>query len=381
MPKTACLTAAIALALSAAAFGQPKSDPKIDRITLKKGGVAEGTVTKDSYTKVEIQISGGSPTGYTPAEIARSGPVVKIDFWDMPGPFRGALNDIEAGNWQEALGKIAGAEDSVNLKEIKVIPRAFWFGAWVNYYRGVCLKELARPEDAIKSFKKLIDKQKDSRFVPDAYELILECYRDKGDSEGADAFLQEIEKAPKEIQPQLKKRAQKQKAEILLTQDKPKDALPLFEGLTNDADPDIKADAIMGVIKCKSKIDPEQLASYCKTVLTTAQDASLLLAASNALGDSAFGRKQYAEAKNYYIDSVVRYHPGRSSPLAKEHEKALYHLARCYEEMAAGAKDANAKKTYEIMAGRTYRELSLEYASGRYRDEAAAKAAKLDKAD
>ncbi|MBI2932475.1 MAG: hypothetical protein HYY16_12555 [Planctomycetes bacterium] len=375
MTRKIVSTAVLFLTLIAAAVAQSKG--KVDRITLRNGKVAEGTIVKETYVKIEIQMGGTAPTGYAPADVAQVGLIAKIEYADMPAALANALKEIESAEWQEALAKINSAEDSVvTLKrEKKPVPRAFWFEPWINFYRGVCLKELARPDDAVKSFKKLIEKQKDARLVPAAYEQILECYRLKDDAEGATAFIAEIEKAPAELKVQLKKRAQKQQAEIHLQKNEADKALPLFQELARDTDPQLRADGIVGVIRCKTlSKNPDDLIRYCEQVLSTSSDPALLLVASNALGDSHFERKQFTEAKNHYVNSVVRFHPGRGSPLTSEHERALWQLAQCYQQLASAAQDKSAKDAYERMAGRTYRELSLEYRSGRYADEAASRA-------
>jgi len=116
-------------------------------------------------------------------------------------------------------------------------------------------------------------------------------------------------------------------------------------------------------------------------VLTTATQPALLLIASNALGDLRFEKKQFAQARDFYVRSVVLHYPGRGGGLEREHEHALYRLARCYEELLEAAKDPKAHELLAQQASGAFREVSIEYPSGRYREEAVAKAAKYEPKD
>lgn len=361
------------LGTAATAAAQAKADPKIDRLKLRKGNVLEGTITKETHKEIAIALAtGGSSQVFAPSD------VLKIEYGDAPEAFKRAMEDIEGSNWSDALSKINSAEESVDQKLVKA-PRRWWFDPWVLYYRSLCLKETSRPGDAIKWLSKLIEKHKDARLLPDAYDLILGCYRDKGDLAGALEFMKEIEKAPDPIKAQLKKRAQKQQAEILLQQGKPEDAKPLFEQLAREADPDLKAEATAGVIRCLAlSKNPADLVAYCEGVLRNqSSQPGLLLIASNALGDHHFKRRAWHEARDAFIAGAVRYPPPRGSALTREHDRALYQLARTYEALASEEK-GDLARWYSKQAGRTYRELAQEYPSGRYRNEAVAKAARLD---
>jgi len=374
------LTAVVAALLAAVSTADAQPREKIvDRIQPKKGPAVEGLIVRETFKEVEIQITGGGTTKFAAADIA------VVEYGDAPPSFKGALNDIAAGSFAEALGKINNTENDITAKILKVIPRA-WFGVWSLYYKGLCQREMGRDDAgrldaAVLLLNKFIDTHKDARFLPDAFELALGCYGDKGDQAGADALMKKIDAAPVEIRGALKKRAEKQKAEMLLASDKIDEAKAIFQTLSRESDRELAADATEGVIKCLVKAKkPDDLVNYCKQVLAaTSNEPALLLVASNALGDSYLERKMAKEAARQYVDSIVRYHPGRGSRLTREHERALYMLGKSYEELAASGKDEAAKKAYTVMAGRTYRELALEYPSGKYRDEASGKAAALDK--
>ena len=193
-----------------------------------------------------------------------------------------------------------------------------------------------------------------------------------------DAFEKEIEQAPPEIRNELKARAKKQRAELLLDKNKYAEARKLFEEIALSPNPDMAADGTIGVIRTLMGMkDASALEAYCKKVLATAAQPALLLIASNAIGDDLFEKKQFAPARDAYIQSVVRFNPGRTGTGAeREHERALYQLARCYEELMKASKDG--KDDIARMCSSAYRELSIEYSSGKYREEAAGKALRYE---
>jgi tetratricopeptide (TPR) repeat protein len=310
-----------------------------------------------------------------------------IEYGDAPPSMKAAMGDLASGNFEEALAKLNSAEQYVEdqRRDRRPVPRA-WFATWVLYYRGLCLREVGRekPErldDAIRFLGKLIETAKEHRFVPDAYALLLECYGDKGDAAKFEDFVKTIQQAPPETRGGLLKRAQKVQADNALGAGEFDKARAIYETLSREPDKELAADATEGVIRCLLKANKtDQLQTYCKQVLGTGgTDTALQLVASNALADSLTARNMHREAAKQWVDSVVRYHPGRGSRLIREHERALYMLAKAYEALAGSAKDEQGKSHYTLVAGRTYRELALEYRGGRYEAEAAAKAAEMDK--
>jgi hypothetical protein len=375
------LTMIGAVLLVAAGSAVAQAGKIVDRVLPRKGAAVEGVVQKDTYKEVVIQITGGSTTPFASAD------VLKIEYGDAPPSFKGAMGDIEASSFEEALQKINNAETYVAdlVREKKPVPRA-WFAGYVSFYRGLCLREIGRGDpkrldDALVHLTKLVEGTKDSRFLAEAFGLALECCAEKGDSTATDAWIKRIEAAPTEIRPALQKRAAMQRAESLLGEGKVDEARLAFDQLSHDSDREIGASATEGVIRCLTKANkPDQLANYCKGVLAaSANEPALLLVASNAMADSLLAQKKTKEAVKQYVDSVVRYHPGRGSRLAREHERALLMLGKSYEALMGETKDEAAKKSYQIMAGRTYRELVIEYPLGKYKDEAAGRAAELDK--
>ncbi len=353
-------------ALAPAGQAQPAA-PK-DRVILKQSAAVEGTVQKDTNKEVVVTTGSGAQT-------LRSEDVLKIEYGDAPPAFRGAMVALDQEKWSDALNSLRSAEELFNSKEKIAKPRAFWFLPTLTFYRGVCLLQLGRSADAIGQFDKIRKDYKDSRFLAEAYELTLQAFRERADVAAMDAFEKEIDAAPPEIRQGLKARAKKQRAEFLFDKNKYAEARKIFEEIALNPDPEIAADGTTGVIRCLGAMkDAAALEAYCKKVLSTASQPALLLMASNAIGDDFFEKKLYPQARDAYVQSVVKFNPGRTgSGAEREHERALFQLARCYEELTKAAKDAS-RDDVSRMCSSAYRELSIEYPSGRYREEAERKA-------
>lgn len=361
-----------AIWLFAAALSQGALVQK-DKVTLKKGSVLEGTVQKDTWRDVVVQ------TGAAPQTV-RGDEVQKIEYADAPLAYRSAMAALEQEKWSDVVSALGSAEEFYNTPPKGVPKPRAWVPSYVAFYRGMCLMKLGKADDALKQFDRIRKEFKDSRFIASAFELTLEAYREKGLVEQMDAFDKEIDQAPPELRTALQSRAKLQKAEMLKDKAKYAEARALFEQIASSADPELAERGAAGVISCLSGLkDGSAIESYCKKILSTAQQPSLLLMAANALGDAQFDKKAWGEAKNHYIQSVVKYNPGRTGTgIEREHERAIFRLAQCYEQMYEGAKDAGAKHLFQVMASSAYREVTIEYPSGRYRDEATKQAVKLE---
>jgi tetratricopeptide (TPR) repeat protein len=365
---------AIVLSLALLAAQKAPEPAKVDRVTLRTGPPVEGEVQKETFKEVVIKT--GAATQTLPAMN-----VIKVEYWDAPPAFKGAMAAIEVEKWSEALPALASAEDHAASKEKGVIKPRAWFPVHLAFYRGQCQLQLGQTDKAIQNFEKLRKDAafKDNRFLAQAYEMTLEAFREKGDTARMEETEKEIEGAPGELKQTLQTLARRQRAELLYDKNKYEDARKLFETITTSPDPAVAAAGTSGVIRCLSgSKDASGLDSYCKKVLSTATQPSLLLIASNALGDAAFEKKEFAAARDLYIQSVVRHNPGRGSGVERDHERALYRLGQCYEALLEAAKDAKVKDAVSAMASSTFRELSMEYPSGRFREEAAAKAVKYE---
>ncbi len=364
--------ALLAALLAAAPAAQAQA--RQDRLTPRKGPPVDGTILRETFKEVVIKPASGADQVYKVEDVAR------IEYWDTPDAFRAGMADFEAGNWLEALNKFNSAEDFVSGKGMQTKPKPprAWFPYWLSFHRGHCLHELDRWDDAVKELQRHVDMVKDpgvySRFLVPAHEAILESHRAKGDEAAMSAHAAAIAKAPKEIQPKLQLVLDKQKAELLLDKGQADAARAIFEKLATNNDAQIKADGTAGVIRCHEKGgNADALVAFCNGVIasTPADQPALLLLASNALGNSYFEKKQWRKAADALVGSVVKYHPGRGHPLVREHERALYLLAKSYE---AWSNEAGISKDLAVQArvwaARTWRELSIEYPGGRYREEA-----------
>jgi tetratricopeptide (TPR) repeat protein len=353
----------------------PSQAAKVDRVVTSKGAPVEGEVQKESYKEVVVKV--GSSTQTVPAA-----DVVRVEYWDAPGAFRGAVASAEAEKWSEAISALASAEDSANSKEKGAVKPRPWFPVHLAYYRALCLANVGQSDKALGNLEKLRKDPafKENRFLAEAFRLTLEIYREKNDTAKMEETEKEIDAAPGEIRAKLQMLARLQRAESLYDKNNYAEAKKLYETLATAPDADLQAQGTAGVIRSLSGLkDAQGLESYAKKVLATSTQNSMLLIANNALADQAFEKKDWKAARDLYIQSVVRYNPGRTTGGAeREHEKALWRLGACYEALLEGAKDAALKNAISGMASSTFRELSTEYPSGKYREEAAAKAVKYE---
>ena len=362
----------LTIALFAAAALQAPA--KVDRVTPKTGAALEGEIQKETYKEIVLKV--GASTQTVPAAN-----VQKVEYWDAPPAFRGAMASIEAEKWTEALSALASAEEYANSKEKGVVKPRPWFPVHLTYYRGLCQLQVGQSDKALQAFEKLRSDPayKENRFLAEAYEMTLEAYREKNDTAKMEETEKEIDKAPAELRQTLQIKARRQRAEALYDKNKYDEAKRLFESLATSGDAEMAAAGTTGVLRCLAGLkDASGLEAFAKKVVATASQPALLLIANNQLADLAYDKKQWDAARDLYVLSVVRYNPGRGAGVEREHERALYRLGACYEALHEAAKDAKLKEAVAAMASSTFRELTIEYPSGRFREEAAAKAVKYE---
>lgn len=378
MKRASAALAAVLLLAAAPQQKPPAAPPPKDRVILKKGPAVEGIVKTDTWKEVSIT-SGAAVQSFKPDDVLR------VEYFDAPPTFRAAIAAIEAEKWPDAISALSSAEDYANAaaKEKGLVKPRAWFPSYLAFHRGLSLLNSGgRGNDAVLQFDKIRKDFKESRFLPQAYEFTLQAHREKGDVAAMDAFEKEIDAAPPEIKGEIKARATRQRAELLAVNGKFADAKKLFDQIALASDPAIAAEGTAGVIRCLSGLkDATGVETYCKKVLSTTAQPSLQLVASNALGDAALEKKQYGAARDYYVQSVVRFNPGRGSGSEREHERGLYQLARVYEALMNETKEPKVKEFNQMSASSAFRELSIEYPSGKYREEAVAKAAKYEPKD
>ncbi len=366
------MTSLVATLLLAAQAGAAVA-PQKDRVTTNRGALVEGTIQKDTWKDVVVQVGAASQT--VPAA-----DVVKVEYFDAPPAFKGAMAAIDSEKWSEANSALTSAEEYANSKEKGIVKPRAWFPSYLAYYRGYCQMQLGQYDNAIKQFERIRKDFKESRFLPESYDRALQCFRERQDEKGMLAVETEIGQAPAEIKTQLQVRAKKQRAELLYDKNNYGEARAIFDQIKGSADPDVARDATAGVLRClKGLKDTAGLMTFCDGVLKSAQDPGLLLIASNALGDIHFEKKEWVKAREFYVQSVVRYNPGRTGTgIERDHEQAIFRLARCYQEQMDAAKEPKAKEFFQTAASSAYREVAIEYPAGRYREEAETLARKLE---
>ena len=356
------------LLLTSPAWAQKKQD----KVTRTDGKEYVGRISEDSFKQVRI----GSNT-------IKASEVAKVEYYDAPPSFKGALSAIQEEKWADALSGLKSAhkrviEEKRPRQKWKCRP---WFIQYYNFYTGLCERNLGRFNAALKTLEKVRAKNTEpSRLWADSFELALECLREQGDMAGMDKLIKSISTAPGALKSNLQLRGQKQQAELYIDKDDFKQALTLFKRIQSTSDQTIRSEAQTGVIRCLVKLKRNsELEQYCRQILSQkGASAGLKLMASNALGYSKKNTKDYRGAIRHFVESVVLYAPSRASGYGQEHEEALYQLGSCYAELAEEASEIRAKKYYLGAAAKSYRELGTTYPSGRKRDEAMSLADRLE---
>ncbi|MBI2898924.1 MAG: hypothetical protein HYY17_01955 [Planctomycetes bacterium] len=355
-----------------------------DKVTRRDQSVVDGSVSQDSFKGVKV-----GNTEIPPDQVLR------IDYKDAPPSFTSALDAIAEGKWEDAISGLKSAwqkvkEGEVDAKTNKRVPWPCrpWFDQYYLFHLGYCERQLAKFDEALTHLtacREMKDghPKEPSRFWADAFELSLECLRERGKPEDLDEMtklIATIDAAPKDLQDGLRKRARKQQAELLFDKKEYARARELFEGLQRESDPDLKAGGTAGVIKCLEELkNVEELKRFCARVLADeGVPVGVRLIASNAVARVLRDAKDLRGAIRQYVDSVVRFNPGRGSGFERDHEEALYFLGLCYRQMAADSKEATAKKYYYGAAASAFREVALVYPSGRRRDESLKLADQMD---
>ena len=377
MKNSVALSLALLLAIPAAADAQGRKSTKKDRkdrVTTTRGSVVEGKIQKETWQEVVVQDGSRRQT-------VRAEEVLKVEFWDAPPAFRGAFAAIDQEKWSEANSALRSAEEYANSKERGIIKPRNWFPTYVSFYRGMCQMNLGQANTALKHFEKVRTEKKDFRLIGKVYELTLQIFREKKDAKGMSAFEAKIKDAPTRLQPQLKARATRQRAELLYDQNKYAEAKRLFESIASNSARDVAIQGTSGVIRCLTGLkDSAGINAYCEKVRRTAREPALLLIATNAMGNARFKQKKFMEARDLYIESVVLHNPGRRTGTGAErdHERAIWRLGECYEALIKAAKNDKLKKAYMRMASSTFREMASEYPSSRRREDALSKAVKYE---
>lgn len=104
------IRSAALLAVLWAAAPSASAQSRTDRLTPLRGPAVDGTITRETWKDVVIRPTSGSEQTFKVEDVA------KLEYFDAPDAMKAAMTDIEAGNWQEGLNKLNGAEDFVNGK-------------------------------------------------------------------------------------------------------------------------------------------------------------------------------------------------------------------------------------------------------------------------
>lgn len=136
-----------------------------DKVVQKDGKEPpQGRVIKDGLTEIEIQAAGGS------MKIASD----KVDYieWDIyQQDWEDGLRAMKAGKWTDAAGSfqyIIGEKRLLDAFRPEAQP-------YLYYLAAHCLHMAGRQDDAMKCFEEYIGKFADSRYIPQAYDGLVDA--------------------------------------------------------------------------------------------------------------------------------------------------------------------------------------------------------------
>lgn len=228
---------------------------------------------------------------------------------------------------------------------------------------------------AFQEYSKIINKYHDFRLIGEAYLGAMSSAIDRSEPSLDDAqmVLEAAIGNESRVGEQIVKKLKLEQLAIYIKSENYADALPRYEALAADKDEVIAVQGIRGVLGCKRKQGDTDLPAYCRGLIERSGSKRVKMIAAVGLGEvmrrKAQSLKDFREAVEFLADAVVVYYPGRGSGLEPDHEEALFHLAGCYESMAAQAK-APAVTVYLNMARQTYKEVLAVYGQSNRAQEA-----------
>lgn len=358
----------------------PVPQERRDRVLLTSGAAVDGVVKSESPRDVTVDTGSGKTQTLRVEEISR------IDYFDMPPTFPALYEALDQGKPEEGLNALNAAETLVkeyrdpkaNPARKKLIPRD-WFDPAALYYRALCHRELKEWEKALGHLDKIIATHAKSRFVKQALVWKFECALADGKDDVAQAAIQEMQKQASLLGPDLVPRSEILQADHLAGKGQHDKARAIYQRLTAHSDPTISSQATLGLLRSLQEQKSPDLQQVCERTLNDAtKPMGARLIAATLLGD-VLAAKNPAAAIPVYVKAVVLLHPGRADSLAAEHERALFRLAECYDEVHKQQPDMKKKATWSAMALSAFREVTTAYPSGRLKDRAAGRATELEK--
>lgn len=228
--------------------------------------------------------------------------VVRVDWDQAPKAYQKAMNTFDDGDYAKAAGLFEEAAAAGGSYD--------WLKIYCAYYRGASLARIGAAAEAIEAFKKVIDIDRNHRFVPDCYDKIADLAMRPG-GPGASVARDALTKLQGlGIGGDYDLRVTLGLARIELREGDPRKAQDQLRGLLTQAS---SAPAVQQLVRLELGNVEVRLgnhaaaASAFKDILDAKAGISDLVraGATNGLGDALFAQQKWQEAFDAYSKTFV----------------------------------------------------------------------------
>lgn len=356
------LTSVLLIAAAAApALAQEKAVLKSKKDAKPK----EVTVLEENYKSVVVQLPGaGGKVPYLWKEIET------LDYQNKPKELAAGIAAVKKGEFEEGIKLLAKFKGQQNLSGV--------FRQQALFYIAQAAESLSPPnlEEAIATYKQLLQEFKQSRYLQKANDRIVACLvaSKKYDEAQKTLAATRNEAVNAKLDEELLREIDFLEASLLEMQNKPAEAANAFEKLSAAAasTPMIADLARVGAMRCQMQKggDASKAKAVYEDVISKAGEATshlVLAAAWNGLGEVQLleGRKdrkpeKIQEALYSVLRGVVLYFPGENDRTS-EYERSLFLSAQAFKALADLATDEGVKKLNQQRYGEKIQELKNRY--------------------
>ena len=316
---------------------QQVSAQGLDRVR-DRNGITSGKISK--MTALSVTLTKSGVESKKPVE-----EILNITFAGEPDNLTPAKRDADAGRYSRALEKL-------NRIDREAVDRQV-ISQEIDFLTTYCNAELALSgqgtiEAAEKQVSKFLSSNSKSYRVPAAIELLGNLMMAKQDYASARIQFAKLGKAPT---PYFKARSAILTGRSLQAEGKYEEAAAAFSDALKAAEGNTAAhsqvlEATLGRAVSQAALgEVDQSTATVKKIIAEAiteqenENAELLAQAYNALGDCYLQAKQKKAANQAFLHVDLLF-----SSAATEHAKALYELAKLWEELGQSARARDAKQ-------------------------------------
>jgi tetratricopeptide (TPR) repeat protein len=351
---------ALLVAVLASRPALPQSGGGNDIIKLKNGEKREGKIVDVTYIQVSY-----TPPGGGGGQLAEPiGNVAELLFTDQPyGIIRGDSLLMKENKPEEAIGQYQKGIETLDKKEARPFHKQYALFGIARSYQAT-----GKWGEANTWYDKLLQEAPQTRFLFETYIGSYQCALNKGDTAKCETITKMMRQ---QKDAKLVSLADLFTAQSSFRAKKYTEARDIFERLSRDPDPQIQANALIGVIRClAAEKKTDDLRRKCEEITRGANDNPALLAcAYTALGDAVYVQaverkemKLYKEALLHYLRTVVRF-PPTAGDSTEDYERSLYHAGICFAKLRDSLQKPESKKEYTDRALALFGELQRDFSA------------------